>query len=109
MPEACEALPRQEEWNFEELLKSTKLAEVRFCYRYEFGREALDYSWLAAHSKLSLEEVAVLFEHPNVPTENFLFYRHYFSVLERGVWLKAPYFDLPGDFRAMVAEWEKTV
>jgi hypothetical protein len=98
----------ENEWNFGELLKSAKLAEVRFCHRYEFGREALDYSWWAAHSEFSAGEVAVLLEHQNVPNENFWFFIYYFSEFKKGVWLKVPYFDLPRDFRATVGESEKT-
>lgn len=108
MPEPIKTPIRQEEWNFEELLKDAKLEEVRFCHRYEFGREALDYNWLEAHSKLSLGEVAVLFQHPNLLNGDFLFYTHYFSVFETGIWLKVPYFDLPEEFRGMVAQREKT-
>jgi hypothetical protein len=106
MPSPRKTPVGQKEWDFGELLKSAKLAEVRFCHRYEFGREALDYiSCLAAHSEFSLGEVAVLLEHLNISLK-FSFYTYYFRAFKKGVWLKVPYFELPREFRAMVQESE---
>jgi hypothetical protein len=89
IPEPTKTPLRQEEWNFEKLLKDAKLEEVRFCRKYEFGREALDYNWLEAHATLSVGESAVLFQH-QILSESLLFYTHYFSVFESGIWLKVP-------------------
>jgi hypothetical protein len=109
MPNPRKTLLREEEWNFEELLKRCNSQEVHFCYLYEFGREALDYDWLLAKSKLSLGEVAMFHKAPNALTERFVFYTHYFHFgqLQEGIWLKVPYFDLPAQFRTMIASFEK--
>jgi hypothetical protein len=109
MPNPRKTLLREEEWNFEELLKRCNPEEVHFRYLYEFGREALDYDWLFAKSKLSLGDVAMLFKAPNALTEKFLFYTDYFHFdqLQEGIWLKVPYFDLPAQFRTMIAGHEK--
>jgi hypothetical protein len=78
MPNPRKSLLREEEWNFEELLKRCNSQEVHFCYLYEFGREALDYDWLLAKCTLSLGEVAMFHKAPNALTERFAFYTHYF-------------------------------
>jgi hypothetical protein len=106
IPEPSKTPLRQEEWNFEKLLKDAKLEEVRFCHKYEFGREALDYNWLVAHARLSVGESAVLMQH-QILNESFYFFTHYFSEFKTGIWMKVPYFDLPKKFRKIVAEREK--
>ena len=107
MPKPSKKRLRQEEWSFDDLLKAAKLEHVRFCHRYEFGREALDYDWLEAHSTRNLGECAMLFQHPDVLGENMVFYMHYFRMFESGIWLKVPYFNLPEEFRGILAEQEK--
>jgi hypothetical protein len=109
MPNPRKTLLREEEWNFEELLKRCNSEEVHFCYLYEFGREALDYDWLLAKRRLSVGDVAMFFKVPDALTDKFLFYTHYFDSdhLQEGIWLKVPYFDLPVQFRTMIAGLEK--
>ena len=51
----------------------------------------------------------MFFKTPNALTEKFIFYTHYFHFdqLQEGVWLRVPYFDLPAQFRTMIAGHEK--
>jgi hypothetical protein len=117
MPESKKNVLREEEWNFQEMLKNCNAEEVRFCHWYEFGREALDYAWLAAHRRFTLGDLVVLYQHPDVLSEKFQFYTYYFSRFEehffeeglrKGIWLKVPYFDLPPQVRTSIAELEKS-
>lgn len=99
--------PCEKEWNFDKLLKSDSETEVHFCFLYEFGREVVNYEWLAVHKNLSLGQFAIMLQNQDVLSQNFWFYAINLFTLEDPNWLKVPYFTLSPESRAAVSKSHK--